>query len=84
MQKAYRVDFNGSSKKISAIKNSPKHLLGIQNLSILEAKRILNEAKAASVDHDPRQLDREKSLLITSVRIYTSQKKQLRKTLLIF
>ena len=32
-------------KKISAIKNSPKHLLGIQNLSILEAKRILNEAK---------------------------------------
>ena len=33
-------------KKISAIKNSPKHLLGIQNLSILEAKKILNEAKA--------------------------------------
>ena len=32
-------------KKISAIKNSPKHLLGIQNLSILEAKKILNEAK---------------------------------------
>ena len=28
-------------KKISAIKNSPKHLLGIQNLSILEAKKIL-------------------------------------------
>jgi len=34
------------TKKISAIKNSPKHLLGIQNLSILEAKKILNEAKA--------------------------------------
>jgi aspartate carbamoyltransferase catalytic subunit len=33
-------------KKISAIKNSPKHLLGIQNLSILEAKKILEEAKA--------------------------------------
>ena len=32
-------------KKISAIKNSPKHLLGIQNLSILEAKKILNEEK---------------------------------------
>ena len=32
-------------KKISAIKNSPKHLLDIQNLSILEAKKILNEAK---------------------------------------
>ena len=32
-------------KKTSAIKNSPKHLLGIQNLSILEAKQILNEAK---------------------------------------
>ena len=46
MQKAYRVDFNGSNKKFSAIKNSPKHLLGIQNLSILEAKKILEEAKA--------------------------------------
>ena len=33
-------------KKTSAIKNSPKHLLGIQNLSILEAQKILNEAKA--------------------------------------
>ena len=33
-------------KKVSAIKNSPKHLLGIQNLSILEAKKILDEAKA--------------------------------------
>ena len=32
-------------KKNTAIKNSPKHLLGIQNLSILEAKDILNEAK---------------------------------------
>ena len=33
------------SKKTSAVKNLPKHLLGIQNLSILEAKKILNEAK---------------------------------------
>ena len=33
-------------KKILAVKNSPKHLLGIQNLSILEAKKILEEAKA--------------------------------------
>ena len=32
-------------KKVSAIKNNPKHLLGIQNLSIIEAKNILNEAK---------------------------------------
>ncbi len=32
-------------KKISAIKNSPKHLLGIQNLSVQEAKQILKEAK---------------------------------------
>ena len=33
------------TKNTSAIKYSPKHLLGIQNLSILEAKKILNEAK---------------------------------------
>ncbi len=33
-------------KKTSAIKNQPKHLLGIQNLSIQEAKNILNEAKS--------------------------------------
>ena len=32
-------------KNITAIKNTPKHLLGIQNLSILEAKSILDEAK---------------------------------------
>ena len=32
-------------KNTSAIKNSTKHLLGIQNLSILEAKKILEEAK---------------------------------------
>ena len=32
-------------KKVSAIKNTPKHLLGIQNLSIIEAKNILSEAK---------------------------------------
>ena len=31
--------------KISAIKNPPKHLLGIQNLSIQEAKQILKDAK---------------------------------------
>ena len=33
-------------KKTSAIKSSSKHLLGIQNLSIPEAKKILDEAKA--------------------------------------
>ena len=33
-------------KKTSAIKNQPKHLLGIQNLSIKEANNILNEAKS--------------------------------------
>jgi len=33
-------------KKTSAIKNQPKHLLGIQNLSVQEAKNILNEAKS--------------------------------------
>ena len=32
-------------KKTSAVKNHPKHLLGIQNLSIQEAKQILKEAK---------------------------------------
>ena len=32
-------------KNNTAIKNSPKHLLGIQSLSILEAKSILDEAK---------------------------------------
>ena len=32
-------------KNNTAIKNTPKHLLGIQNLSILEAKSILDEAK---------------------------------------
>ena len=32
-------------KKTSAIKNPPKHLLGIQNLSVQEAKQILKEAK---------------------------------------
>ncbi len=33
-------------KKTSAIKNQPKHLLGIQSLSIKEARDILNEAKS--------------------------------------
>ena len=33
-------------KNNTAIKNSPKHLLGIQNLSIIEAKEILEEANA--------------------------------------
>ena len=33
-------------KKVSAIKNLPKHLLGIQNLSVVEAKKILSEAKS--------------------------------------
>ena len=32
-------------KKTSAIKSPTKHLLGIQNLSIQEAKTILEEAK---------------------------------------
>ena len=32
-------------KNNTAIKNSPKHLLGIQSLSIIEAKEILEEAK---------------------------------------
>ena len=32
--------------KVTAIKNTPKHLLGIQNLSVLEAKEILTEAKS--------------------------------------
>ena len=27
-----------TAKKVTAIKNTPKHLLGIQNLSVLEAK----------------------------------------------
>ena len=33
-------------KKTSAIKNQPKHLLGIQNLSLKEVKDILNESKS--------------------------------------
>ncbi len=33
-------------KNTTAIKSSPKHLLGIQNLSILQAKKILEEAKS--------------------------------------
>ena len=32
-------------KNNTAIKNSPKHLLGIQSISIIEAKEILDEAK---------------------------------------
>ena len=32
-------------KKTSAIKTLPKHLLGIQNLSVQEARQILKEAK---------------------------------------
>ena len=35
-----------TEKKVTAIKNTPKHLLGIQNLSVLEAKEILTEAKS--------------------------------------
>ena len=34
-----------TEKKVSAIKNTPKHLLGIQNLSVTQAKDILAEAK---------------------------------------
>ena len=35
-----------TEKKVTAIKNTPKHLLGIQNLSVFEAKEILTEAKS--------------------------------------
>ena len=35
-----------TEKKVSAIKNSPRHLLGIQSLSVQEAKKILTEAKS--------------------------------------
>ena len=43
----------------SAIKSQPKHLLGIQNLSIQEAKKILEEAKAfISLNRSPsKKLD---------------------------
>ena len=34
------------TNKTPAIKKTPKHLLGIQNLSVQEAKKILNEAKS--------------------------------------
>ena len=34
-----------SIKNTLAIKKNPKHLLGIQSLSIVEAKKILNQAK---------------------------------------
>ena len=46
-------------KKTSAIKSSSKHLLGIQNLSILEAKKILEEAKTfISLNRSPsKKLD---------------------------
>ena len=48
-----------AQKKTSAIKSSLKHLLGIQNLSILEAKKILEEAKAfISLNRSPsKKLD---------------------------
>ena len=46
-------------KNTSAIKSQPKHLLGIQNLSIQEAKKILEEAKAfISLNRSPsKKLD---------------------------
>jgi len=46
-------------KKTSAIKSSSYHLLGIQNLSILEAKKILEEAKTfISLNRSPsKKLD---------------------------
>jgi len=46
-------------KTTSAIKGQPKHLLGIQNLSIQEAKKILEEAKAfISLNRSPsKKLD---------------------------
>ena len=36
-------------KNNTAIKNSPKHLLGIQSLSIIEAKEIIEEALAVGL-----------------------------------
>ena len=48
-------------KKTSAIKNQPKHLLGIQSLSIKEARDILNEAKSFI------KLNRSNSKKLTSV-----------------
>jgi len=36
------------TKNTSAIKNSPKHLLGIQNLSILEAHKIMTNTLKSS------------------------------------
>ena len=50
------------TKNTSAIKNAPKHLLGIQNLSIQEAKKILNEAKSFI------QLNRSKSKKLDTLR----------------
>ena len=46
-------------KNTSAIRSQPKHLLGIQNLSIQEAKKILEEAKAfISLNRSPsKKLD---------------------------
>ena len=46
-------------KKTTAIKSTSKHLLGIQNLSILEAKKILEEAKSfISLNRSPsKKLD---------------------------
>jgi len=46
-------------KNTSAIKSQPKHLLGIQNLSIQEAKKILEEAKTfISLNRSPsKKLD---------------------------
>ena len=36
-------------KKVSAIKNSPRHLLGIQSLSVQEAKKILILASSTEI-----------------------------------
>ena len=40
-----------AKKNNTAIKNSPKHLLGIQSLSIIEAKEILDEYEWTTGDN---------------------------------
>ena len=56
--------------KTSAIKNPPKHLLGIQNLSVQEAKQILKEAKEfINLNRSP-----SKKLNITNNSIIGKQK----------
>ena len=55
-------------KKTSAIKNPPKHLLGIQNLSVQESKQILKEAK----EFISLNRSSSKKLDVLSCLLYTS------------